>query len=1612
MDRRRHAATALALITLAGRCAWGDMLSEGVWSKRWREVSRPLFSLSISNCGDMALRLQNRMALGFGTPYFNMQGQGRRTTHHDIYSNHGPWQHVTGSVSPGVYGETAVVEGTIGNMAVKAEALFQGNTVRYRWTATGLDKGAAISNLSILGGFFRHLADAPAVFALADGAKIEGKLAANADGLTGVKQVSLDLGPVRLDLAFECAESRWTYTKEGTTQVPCHFSLVPQGNTTRPSLQPGDTIHYEITATVTPIYREKKIITDVWPDEPTMRDLWRAESLLLPVREQELGRDVYRESFDPAGPKRGNFTYFGPGVEALKTTPDATMAFTATKDKVTLGWGNYQGKQPSAERRHLWFWYNTIRVRVRQSEARKTSWTLRLWSDGQRMGGPRVTASFIEDLEGTAWQTLTFKTWDGAYRSVAALAADGMELTIGGAKGATFEVGKLTVSRRVYEGYCRREITLPPGRVWRAMANVGINAHLYINGRKIPVGHAMFRRPDPDRLAQAKVYRGGHPGTVPVDITRYLKPGANCLGLRARLVEDCALVMLQGAAVMESGEVVRFQSDRTWRYSREAPEGWCSPGFDAGAWAQVETADWDRPTKVGYYPHIDYLVLGYLISPAGSWVGPDIPAYEGRLAVEHPSRGRLYFDGTQPVAVQVRVPAGLATRRPVLLWRALRYEPDGEAEAAKGTVSTFETRSGSLVYTAVVGRVDRGVYSLATELRAADGAVIEKRYREPFIVFKRFDMPAVAGDEITEGLDLELEDTIDFTDPTDPHPWVETRGFVKTEVTQPVTQPKIVRKGKLVYRETQALVRGQSRGNPMFSYKFTFKHPNAWYLMVLDYPDDAERWIGVSCSTTVPGVWTNSRGGASVLTGNKYPLSHTMRPLRWLYRSGPGTFTIDVVPVKLGCTAAAARLRIYHVRNPELPAVRLSAGRGRRTGVYTERTTLGAGFGKTFGRIVDQKGMPVIRDQAGYAPMPERLGYLHKAVDACEAYTRYLRFTGQNLHAMGCHQYNGGNTPFMPADGIAAHRVTRDLRDMLVNVLEVNGIDVIGVISYSDTQYFGEENYHNAGQIAAGQPTMLMMTGEGQPPVSRSGLRGYGTGWNWQHPRVWGHMQDVAQAVAEKFKHNKNFLGVNWTVYLTGEWMPGYAGFRYKDALDCSYDDVTVARFEKDTGLRVPGAATDPGRFKKRYDFLTAKDMRDRWVQWRCQRMHDFFVAMRDNVRQVRPDLDTFVALYIDVPHLVKWTEMNDRTGISLETYLREWGWDFGLYAHEPGLRLARWAHAILHGQSARQAERYSIGWTQLVGDEFVRLHSAAGCRDAVIMHQWMEVNYAPPGVTYDRSKRTGAWADKPTWPLPFNRGRFLFQPCGDNAREMFAQMLATTDPRVLMYGFMDVNMMVGGEQELREFNRVFTALPDAAFEPALDTTLDTNLVVREARLSDGLAFYVVNPGFWPVKGHVTLKAASRVRNLLDGSAAKVTQRGGQSVVALELKPYSVAAFEAQGRDAKLTAWRNEPIPAAELAHALGIADLAKTLLDGDARIVLTDEQAAYMERQTAAARECLGRGLAAKAWRILTHWRYWWILRQRLEPASHPDDERYAAQRSVVQGLMRKREKAAKKNR
>ena len=607
-------------------------------------------------------------------------------------------------------------------------------------------------------------------------------------------------------------------------------------------------------------------------------DLYRASKLKLYEADRDLAEGKLGQAWDFEDGTREDLTYFSPEVKELKIA-DGVMQFRTSGDSVTLGWGNYENQQPAEQRIHLWPNWNMIELKVKQS-AQTSEWTLTLWQAGRRslQGRKRDITRVTKHLQGTEWQTLSF--------FVQMPDPDGFGITIQGPADNVIEIDSVRVVQKVVQGYFRKEFTLPAGKVWRAVAEVGKHMRLYVNGREI-VFHTSNRQ------------NAGYV-TTSVDLSSYLKPGKNCIAMFARYLPTNIdynypgtpyLGYLQGKVVMSGGEVTVLDTNESWRASKTAIKGWDRVGFDDSAWSAAQR---DPEMSDGMFLY--------------KW-----PGYDGRLVLENPDHDpKLFFSDAQPLQVNVRVPEGLAKEQPVLKWvlRRVGEINEPEQEIANGTVEKFSRlrRKSSLVYQVDAGLQKRGVYTLEVSLHSQEKA-IESRCREPLIVVGRIPMKEVKGTSYEDGMQLTLEDSIDFTDPNDPHPWVETERPAGSNPAKGITTPRIIRKGDLVYRET---VHGVAAGyTSHFSYRFQFQHPGSFYLMVLEYPNDAERGIGVGIDSIIqmsPQGYQNQSGPA-IITGNKYPLTGKMQEMRWIHYASSKDQILDVLSLSKTSGAAAARVR-------------------------------------------------------------------------------------------------------------------------------------------------------------------------------------------------------------------------------------------------------------------------------------------------------------------------------------------------------------------------------------------------------------------------------------------------------------------------------------------------------------------------------------------------------------------------------------------------------------------------------------------------------------------------------------------------------------------------------
>ena len=1280
-----------------------------------------------------------------------------------------------------------------------------------------------------------------------------------------------------------------------------------------------------------------------------------------------------REKAFPAAVKEAGFTFFD-GVEQV-ALEGGKLVFTLTGKRATLGWGNYMGRLPLAEIPQMGQQTIVVRLRLKQSVDR-SKWSVRLWRDADRN---ESTAQ--AELEGRQWQELEFKPLRTGGAN-----PDGLEFAVEGEEGTRIELEWLKLIQPTYEGYCRTEFVLPEGKIWRAVADVGSANQRHWTGKDEMASRLSINGKLVERRGAKHLYH-----TDPVDIAPYLKPGRNCVGLYGFRIGYSPFLYFQARIIMESGEIVTVASGKDWKQSPQAPEGWDRPGFDDSSWSNAEG---------GASPSLT-------ARDAAGRLG--IPAYSGRLVISNPGRKDLFYVDTADVVVDVHVPAGLGDKRPTLSYAFGRAARDGTCTPVrKGTVpfSLRENRDspqvvlrppltekeGSLVYRLNLGRHDRGIYALALGLNAADrpfggafpcptdGKVIEERTREPLAVLHKQTPQPIAGNDYLEGLDLELEDVIDFTDPADPHPWVEARmppriyGPVAEKVEKPVIveveERLTVENGGLVYREVADPRRGSG-----FSYRIEFKHPGSFYYLEMEYPDDAKRTIEVSISSKTQGVWTNSQSGVGAETGGRFLPTGKMLKLRWIHVADPGPHSVDVINVVDGEKAAAASLKIYRVRGG-LPSV--ESGTGRSYGIHTERCFYTSGIGMNFG-VGTPKNREAAREEDQKLPLMQlSIRDLLWMQETGERYVEYLKFAGQNCHVMGCVQYAEYNTPYVAAPKLDDSRILPCMKTMLANLFDVNGIDFYAGVEFS--QSTDTRTYANNAEVAKGADTIWMVDSQGR---QRYGHDKVTVVPNWLHPVVQSKYRRLMEDLSRTFAHLGHFRGVHGLMGPTvgaGYWIPALgSGSNYHQPLVASFDDLTMDLFGRESGARLHVSRADPQRFQKRASLVETPVLRRRFTAWRGENVREFFAQALNTLRQERSDLQFVNALGVEDTQFFQYLARSEKP---FKEIMREFAIDVDRLSTVEGLWTGRWTLSWrqTHGKLSSQDPYCWLGRTS---PDVIAAFPHETNRYVFVRTSWDE-NMLPTGGYAMKDRNDHDRLVESDWIMNGAKIRALPQPGGYHCREAFIQAIITADPNLLVGGFTDLNVNVGHEQMLRSVLATYTHLPNEKFTPVLDTGLDTNLAIRRLTRAGESWFYVANPCQWHVKGRLELETDGQVTEVPGGRPAAAAPPDGKLELPVSLTPFGLAAYRVSSPGLAVTRYTTEPMAAEELARLEKIPDRVERLLaDPQVRLSLSLADRGLMKETLTRVRRAIDDGRYALAWSLMTDYRFWTLWQDSLEKAA-----------------------------
>lgn len=1259
-----------------------------------------------------------------------------------------------------------------------------------------------------------------------------------------------------------------------------------------------------------------------WDRDPALNDYFTgARAIQIPPTPLE-------KKF-PASENQANITFFH-GVDSPAVV-GGQLSFTVNADLAILGWGNYMGRQPLSDIRSLWDEQNEVVIRAKASGG-TSRWQLKFWADGKALQNPPKPV----ELTGTDWTEVRFK--GSAYPT-----PDGFELTITGAEGTQLQIESITAVQPRHEGYVRMEFELPDGKVWQAVADAGsanervwfmrnrIASVLYLNGERVVrrIGKGLY-------------------GTLSVDISRYLRPGRNCVAFYGSRVGYSPFVFLKATVIMASGEAIAVNTDATWRHSPKAAAGWNTPGFDDSTWKPVKCRQ-------------------------GVWYSHQhrVPSHHGLIALRNPYRRDLFYANTQDVLINVIIPRGLRKKSPSVEYRIGRASIDGlDTPLTTGTTSFFEESGPSLIYRLNLGPHERGVYTIALRLHGSDGDLMAERSREPFIVLRKKPLRTVEGRDIRDGLDLELERVVDFTDPADPHPWAEAKIVNPERGTAKVEEPMIVRRNGLVYRE----VAGRKRSS-WFSYRLgEFEHPGDFYLCELEYPDDTARVIEVHISTRNEQVWTNSQAGVGAETGGKFFNTGKMQKLHWIHVADSGVHTVDVINVRDGWPAAAKSLKLYHVRGD---LVSVGSGSGRSYGIHTERCYLTSGIGMNFGvDILTMIGERKRREKQGKqrSLMREFITDLVWMEQTSDNTMQYLKFSGQNLHLMGCIQYSEYNTPFLPNELTDSPRINRCLRTVLANVLDMNGIDFLAGIEFSGSADL--RSFANNAQVAKGADTIWMVNGKGE---QFQGITRVTVVPNWQHPGFAERYHLALDTVVETFGGLRHFRGVSnyfGATQRSNYYMPAYGVMNDWDKpLELSYDDITFANFQGDTGLDIPIAKTDPQRFEKRASLVRSPRMRQKFLDWRCRKLRDFYATSVAGMRAHRDDLEFVNILTVESADCFKQMVESGRT---FDEMMKDFAIDIGLLGRIPGLSVARWT--ISWRQDRFRSPQNPYSWIPKESEDVIRAFSTQPRRAVLCRTSWDENVQITPGCIFRREK-LGSRLDGSDWRMDAVRTRALPQPGGSNAREAMIQAIITSDPQLLLHGFTDLNVDVGHEQARRSVMRLFTRLPEDNFESVLETGLRTNLAIRKLSRGDESWLYVANPGYWHARGMVTIISGGDVVEIGTG---KMVASAGQSGLEINLQPFGFTAYRVPSKTLEVASYRISPITEAELAHMTRIVDRVEELAaDPEIGLVLTPDDREFARDLIARVRAQLAAREYANAWSLVKDCRFWTFWQEFLEKAA-----------------------------
>ena len=408
----------------------------------------------------------------------------------------------------------------------------------------------------------------------------------------------------------------------------------------------------------------------------------------------------------------------------------------------------------------------------------------------------------------------------------------------------------------------------------------------------------------------------------------------------------------------------------------------------------------------------------------------------------------------------------------------------------------------------------------------------------------------------------------------------------------------------------------------------------------------------------------------------------------------------------------------------------------------------------------------------------------------------------------------------------------KDVLEMLLRLMDRENLQLVPALEFATPLPALEALRCRGGSEAQG---LEWIGADGatwcQTYSARRGLAPY---YNTLDPRVQEAMLAAVRELVQRYAGHPSFRGLALR-------LSAY-GYAQLPGPDWGMDDATIARFEHDTGVQVPGSGRGgaiANRFAARAAFLASDAQRGRWLQWRAAECHKFYHRIQETLAVARPGMPLYLAgaEMLAGPEIEAELRPTLPRRSSLAAAFLHVGIDLRLFRDDAQVVLLRPQRVLPTMQLTAQAMDLELAQMSEAASFFRSLPQAG----SLFFHPPQEVRVP----SFDQKAA-----------IKSSSALLLMQavPSGMQNRQRFAEGLAGQDARILIDGGWMLPM--GQEEATQRFAAAFRQLPPVHFSDAEESPAGQPVVFRWAAVEGRTYAYAVNSTPFPATAQVRLAAS------------------------------------------------------------------------------------------------------------------------------------------------------------